>query len=255
MPANTPGLDGLSIMITGASSGIGAAAARLFAADGARVLLVARRGDLLKEIVYEIEQAGGRAVAFPGDVTRAQDMAAAVDCAVESFGRLDGAFNNAGYATVGTPLHLLPDTAYDALMDVNLRGVWNCLRPQITAMLGHGGSIVNTASVAGRRATGVAAPYIAAKHAVLGLTKAAAAEYGHAGIRVNALVVGNTMSEMMRDALDADPGLEQRLVVRGIQHRFADPAESAEAARWLLCPGASFVTGASLAVDGGRTAL
>ena len=249
-------LDGKTIMITGCSSGIGAAAARLFAAEGARVVLMARRATRLRELAEGIEESGGSALPVPGDVTREQDVARTVDTAVRRFGRLDGAFNNAGWASVGKLLHETDQADYDRVMDVNVRGVWNCLRRQIPAMLadGQGGSIVNTSSVAGVLAPGSGAPYVAAKHAVLGLTRAAAADYGERGIRVNALVVGSVRTELMDEVLAADPELAQPFVQRAPQRRMAAPREVAEAAAWLLAGRASFVTGAAMAVDGGWTA-
>lgn len=244
-------------MITGASSGIGAAAARLFVDEGASVVLMARREDLLGQLVAEIEESGGRAAASVGDVARPEDVERAVTTAVERFGGLDGAFNNAGYAgAVFGPLHEQPQDAFDRIMDVNVRGTWNCLRHQIPVMLTAGrGAIVNTASSAGIIATGAPAPYVAAKHAVLGLTKAAAAEYGERGIRVNSLVVGTTRTEMISAAVEANPALEEAFVARQIQKRMAEPREVAEAALWLLSDRSSFATGSHVAVDGGILAV
>ncbi|MFE9701320.1 SDR family NAD(P)-dependent oxidoreductase [Streptomyces sp. NPDC006270] len=254
----TPGgplLAGKVALITGASSGIGAAAARHFADEGAAVVLVARRAHLVEELAARIREAGGRAAAAPGDVTRPADMERAVATAVDRFGRLDCAFNNAGYASAGTVLHELADDVFDRTMDVNVRGVWNCLRAQIPAMLPAGsGSVVNTSSVAGVRATAASAPYVAAKHAVIGLTRAAAAEYGEQGIRVNALVVGSTDTEMMDGVLSAGPSVRAGFGGKAIQRRLADPAEIARAAAWLCSDASSFTTGAAIAVDGGRTA-
>lgn len=243
-------------MITGASSGIGAAAARLFAAEGAAVVLTARRAEPLETLAEEIRGLGGRALAVPGDVTRAEDMAHVVERAVDTFGHLDAAFNNAGYATAGLPLHEIDDATYEQTIDVNLRGVWNCLRHQIPAMLdsGRGGAVVNTSSVAGTAATGASAAYVAAKHAVIGLTKAAAADYGVRGIRVNALVVGSTRTEMMEQVLQQAPELEEAFAAASIQRRMADPVEVARTAAWLCSDQASFVTGAAVPVDGGATA-
>ncbi|MGW3285348.1 SDR family NAD(P)-dependent oxidoreductase [Streptomyces sp. NPDC001002] len=246
-------LAGRTALVTGASSGIGAAAARLFAAEGAAVVVMARREQRLKELVEEIEAAGGKAAYHVGDVALVEDVKRAVAVAVDRFGTLDAALNNAGSAgSEIRPLHELAEADYDLVMDTNVRGTWNCLRQEIPVMLaGGGGAIVNTASSAGVIATGAPAPYVAAKHAVLGLTKAAAAEYGAHGIRVNALVVGTTRTEMISGAIEAVPELEEAFVARQVQKRMAEPDEIAQAALWLLSNRASFATGSFVAVDGG----
>ncbi|GHE57422.1 short chain dehydrogenase [Streptomyces capitiformicae] len=244
-------------MVTGASSGIGEAAARLLAAEGAAIVLMARRADRLRELARNIEDKGGRAAVSVGDVRSAADVERAVSTAVDTFGSLDGAFNNAGWGTIGPPLHEMDDADYDRMMDVNVRGVWNCLRKQIPVMLaqGSGGSIVNTSSTAGLFATGASAPYVAAKHAVAGLTKAAAAQYGGQGIRVNALMVGSTRTELMDAAIQSNPQVEEHSVARAIQRRLADPQEVAQAVVWLCSDRSSFVTGATVPVDGGCSAI
>ncbi|CAM5549496.1 MULTISPECIES: SDR family NAD(P)-dependent oxidoreductase [Streptomyces] len=248
-------LHGKTVLITGASSGIGAAAAELFAQEGARVVLAARRADRLRELVAAIGAAGGQATAVVADVTRAEDMHAAVETALRTYGRLDAAFNNAGWTSTGTPMHLMDDAEYDRIMDVNARGVWNAMRAQIAVMLEHGGgSIVNTSSVAGMRATGASAPYIAAKHAVIGLSRAAADEYAEQRIRVNALAVGSTRSELMDQVLSDTPALFKPFTERAMQQRLADPVEIAQAAAWLCSDRSSFTTGAVIAADGGWTA-
>ncbi|MEV8319565.1 glucose 1-dehydrogenase [Streptomyces sp. NPDC059900] len=244
-------------MITGASSGIGAAAARQFAEAGAAVVLAARRLDRLTGLADEINARGGRALAVATDVTSSGDVERAVTLAVETYGSLDAAFNNAGWGAMGVRLHETDEALYDRMMDVNVRGVFHCMRHQIPVMLEQatGGAIVNTSSTAGQFATGAAAAYVAAKHAVLGLTRAGAAEYGERGIRVNALMVGSTRTELLQGALEAAPELEQAVVARAIHKRLAGPEEIARAAVWLCTDQASFITGGAVPVDGGCSAV
>ncbi|MEU9730981.1 SDR family oxidoreductase [Streptomyces sp. NPDC048002] len=246
-------LHGKHAFITGASSGIGAAAARVFCREGASVTLAARREERLSALVDELREEGFRAQYVVVDVSVSEQVREGVARAVERFGRLDAAFNNAGVGAEGTPLHLMSDEVYDTVMEVNVRGMWNCLRYEITAMLEGGGSIVNTSSTAGMVATPVAAPYIAAKHAVVGLTKAAAAEYAARGIRVNVILPGATRSEMTEAWMAAVPGVEEELVRAALVPRIAGPEEIAEAAAWLCSDRASFVVGATVPVDGGWT--
>ncbi|WP_392957991.1 SDR family NAD(P)-dependent oxidoreductase [Streptomyces sp. LN245] len=255
MSADAAGpLAGKVALIVGASSGIGAGAARVFAAQGAVVVLAARRGQRLRELVAELERSGAEASWRVLDVRSAAEVRDTVGYVLERYGRLDAAFNNAGVGLERSPMHLLEDDAYERVMDTNVRGVWNCMRSEITAMLAcGGGAIVNTSSVGGLLASSAGAPYIASKHAVIGLTKAAAVEYAGEGIRVNAVAPGLTRSEMVEHWL-ADPRARQRALGSAPQRRAADPEEVAQAAAWLCSDRAGFVTGTTLSVDGGRTA-
>lgn len=240
------------VLITGASSGIGAAAARVFAHEGAKVVLAARREERLAALVGELRDKGAEAAYVVTDVTVADDVSRAVDFAVSTYGRLDSAFNNAGLGGDRTPMHLMADEVFDTLMDTNVRSVWNCLRYEIAAMLTTGGgTIVNNSSVAGLVAIPAAAPYIASKHAVVGLTRAAADEYAKQGIRVNAVAPGTTRSEITADWFGRNPGLEEMVNSLTPQGRTADPEEIAAAAAWLLSDRCPFLTGTVMPVDGG----
>src|SRR3954470_2090457 len=180
-------------LITGASTGIGAAAARLFAREGAAVVVSARSADKLVGLVDEIRAADGRAVHVVGDVARDDDCEAIVTAAVERFGRLDVAFNNAGIGPEGKPLADGSPAAWEATLAVNLTGVAQCMRHEIRAMgVNGGGSIVNNASTPAFFGTAFSAAYSASKHGLVGLSKTAAAEYGPAGIRVNVINPGVT---------------------------------------------------------------
>ncbi|MEV5241433.1 glucose 1-dehydrogenase [Streptomyces cinnamoneus] len=245
-------LSGKVAFIGGASSGIGAAAARVFAREGATVVLAARREDRLAALVEELGNQGAEAAYVVADVTRDEDARRAVEFAVERYGRLDAAFNNAGIGGDRTPMHLMGADVYDAIMETNVRGTWNCMRHQLAAMLENGGgAIVNNSSVGGLVAIPAAAPYIASKHAVVGLTRAAADEYAKQGIRVNAVAPGTTRSEITADWFDRNPGLEDMVNAMTPQARTADPEEIAEAVAWLLSDRSPFLTGVVMPVDGG----
>lgn len=248
-------LEGKAALVTGASSGIGRAAALAMAREGARVLAVDMTEPGGLETVDLIRKAGGQAEFIKINVARADEAEAMVAAAVKSFGRLDCAFNNAGVS--GKIARTADDTEenFDHIMAVNLRGVWLCMKYEIQRMLAQGGgAIVNTASAAGLVGSHGMPAYTASKHGVIGLTKTAALEYARAKIRVNAVCPGVIDTAMVAGMVSGHPRLKDVLVSVEPVARMGQPGEIGEAVTWLLSDYASFVTGCSLPVDGGMTA-
>lgn len=250
------GIEGRSIIVTGAGSGIGHAAAVLFAAKGARLTLADRHTAEGERVLEEVLTAGGTARFVTTDIADPAQVKAMVDKAVEAYGRLDGAFNNAGIPNIGKRTHELEYAEWQRMIDINLSGTFYCLKHEIDVMLKTGGgAIVNTCSVAGLVNVPGTAEYTAAKHGVSGLTKAAAVDYGHDNIRINAIAPGTVYTELFKKACEVNPKLEE--YCKGVHPigRFSQPEEQAEAALWLLSDAASFVTGVIMPVDGGYTAV
>lgn len=244
-------LEAKTVIITGASSGIGASAAHLFAAEGANVVLGARRAALLEDIASAIKEAGGRAAILAGDVTDPGYAARLVALAEAEFGGLDAAFNNAGVVGDMGPLPDMTDANWNHVIGVNLTSAFHAAKHQIPALQKHGGgSIVFTSSFVGHTIglPGMAA-YAAAKAGLIGMTQVLAAEHGTENIRVNALLPGGTLTAMAGD----DP---QTLdFVRGLHalKRIAKPEEIARAALFLISDQSSFVTGSAMIADGGNS--
>ncbi|WP_217552651.1 SDR family NAD(P)-dependent oxidoreductase [Streptomyces sp. GbtcB6] len=252
-----PGLlTGKVAFISGAGRGIGAAAARLFAREGARVLLAARTEEQLKTVTDEIRAAGGSADYAVCDLADAASIRAAVDRTVEVYGRLDLAFNNGATIQHPGPMDGLPEADFDHITSVNLKGVWLAVTAEIRAIRATAGTgaIVNNSSVGSLRANPVLPVYGALKRAVNSLTESAAVTYGPEGIRVNAIAPGGTLTDMVREWEAATPGVIDRMRSTTPLGRTADPEEIAEAAAWLLSDRASYVTGTVLRVDGGARA-
>jgi NAD(P)-dependent dehydrogenase (short-subunit alcohol dehydrogenase family) len=248
-------LHGKVALITGAASGIGRATAIAAAREGAKVLVVdAVPGG--EDTVKLIKQAGGEAAFHKCDVTRAAEVDATVAAAVKLFGRLDCAHNNAGI--IGKSLHTADDTEenFDRIIAVDLKGVWLCMKYEILQMLKQGarGAIVNTASAAGLVGSHGQPAYTAAKHGVIGLTKVAALEYARHDIRVNSVCPGVIDTAMVAEMVTGHPRLRDRLISVEPIRRMGKPEEIGEAVVWLMSDYASFVTGASLPVDGAMTA-
>ena len=243
-------------LVTGATSGIGRAAALAFAREGARVVVSGRREKEGHETAALIRQAGGESRFVRTDVTHENDVAALVHHTVSTYGQLDVAVNNAGVEDTPASIHEQTVENYHRIMSANVLGVFLALKHEIPAMLKNGGgAIVNTASVAGLIGFPGAGIYVASKHAVLGLTKSAALEYATQGIRVNAVSPGaieTPMFDRFTEGLGAE-GRRQIMVLHPMG-RTGRPEEIAEAMLWLCSDQASFVTGQSLAVDGGWTA-
>jgi NAD(P)-dependent dehydrogenase (short-subunit alcohol dehydrogenase family) len=252
-------LDDKAVLITGAASGIGRATALEAHAEGARLLLSDVNREQGEAVVAEIQAAGGTATFTACDVTDEDDVAAMIQRAQEALGGLDGALNCAGIlGTVG----LTADTSYAdwrRILDVDLNGVFLCTKHEIRALLADGGgSIVNMASAAGLIGWAGAPGYVAAKHGVVGLSKAAAVEYAAEGVRVNAMCPSYTDTPMVTDLFDnllgGDPAGPKAALANHPIGRFARPDEIAAACVWLLSDKASFVTGTAMSVDGGYTA-
>src|SRR5215210_4770368 len=259
-------LDGKVVLVTGGSSGIGKAAARLFVEAGARVVLAARRAKLGEELASDIRRGGGVAHFVGADVSRPADVQHLIAETVQTFGRIDAAFNNA--ATTDGAFALSADfeePQFDAAIRLNLKSVWLCMKFEIRQMLAQspmGGAIVNTSSVNGLGGAPGGALYSAAKAGVLALTKSAAQEYAGQGIRVNALVAGAFRTPMLERVIDIAGGgtddgrsaVERLYAGLNPMRRIGTPEEAAAAAVWLCSDAASYVTGHSMIVDGGMTA-
>ena len=253
MPGN---LEGKTTLVTGGGSGIGRAASLAYAREGARVAVVDVNVEGGEETVQQIKEAGGEAILVHADVAKPEDTQAMVAQAVAAFGSLDCAFNNAGIS--GRERWLTaeyPEEEWDRVTSINLKGVWLCMKAEIPQMLKQGGGvIVNTASVAGLVGIRGTAAYIAAKHGVVGLTKAAALEYADRGIRVNSVCPGYIHTPLVQGIFDSVDGYEDQVKSRHPVGRLGEPQEIAEAVLWLSSDSASFVTGHNMAVDGGYTA-
>jgi NAD(P)-dependent dehydrogenase (short-subunit alcohol dehydrogenase family) len=250
--------EGKVVIVTGASSGLGEAAALRFARGGAKVVVAARREDKGQAVARKIDALGGEGVFIKTDVTRQEEIAALVGDTVARFGRLDCAVNNAGISgPVMTPVAEITEEDWDSLMNTNLKAVWMCMKYEIPAMLEKGGgAIVNVSSIYGFKGSDLGhAPYATSKFGVVALTKSAAIDYGQRGIRVNAVSPGFSHSEMVDPYAEAAPEhLKSVLGRHSGMNRLGHAHEIAEAIFWLCSDAASFVNGAVLPVDGGETA-
>jgi NAD(P)-dependent dehydrogenase (short-subunit alcohol dehydrogenase family) len=247
-----PDLTDKVALVTGAASGIGAASALAFAAAGARVAVCDRDLAGAEATAKLIGEGGGEACAVAVDVTDAAQVEAMVGEVVARFGRLDCAHNNAGITGASAPTADYDAAQWDLVLAVNLTGVFHCLRHELSAMLRTGGgAIVNTASFSGLVAVPRIPAYVASKHGVVGLTKAAAVEYGRKGIRVNAVCPGSTRTPMVDGFSGGDARVEEAMAAASPMRRLAEPEEIARTVVWLCSNEASFVNGHALAVDGG----
>jgi NAD(P)-dependent dehydrogenase (short-subunit alcohol dehydrogenase family) len=248
----TKELEGRVGLVTGGTSGIGRETAALFAKAGAKVVVAGRRATEGEETVELIRAGGGDGVFVKTDVSKASEVEALVQKAVEKFGRLDVAFNNAGIEGIWVPIVRQSEEDWDRTIDINLKGVWLCLKYEIRQMLkqGSGGAIVNMASITGLAGAAGAAAYSASKHGVMGLTKTAALENARSGIRVNAVCPGVIETPMAKRIFGA-PKVHKYVLSCHPIGRFGGPAEIAEAVVWMCSDRASFMTGQSLVLDGG----
>lgn len=247
-------VQGKRFIVTGAATGIGRASTHRLLEAGARVALWDRNVAALGDTVQDAGSRRAEAVAIEVDVSKADSVREAFIRTLDQLGGVDGAFNNAGIGAPTTPIETIDEADYDAVLGVNLKGVWLCMREQIRHFKANGGGvIVNNASVAGLVALPMQAAYGAAKHGVIGLTKVAAVEGAAFGVRVNAICPGAVQTPILAHLEKA--GIDQAaLEAMSPQRRIADPREIAEAVLFLLSDASSFITGAAVPVDGGWSA-
>lgn len=240
-------------LVTGGNSGIGRAAALQFAAEGAKVVIAARREESGNDVVQNIKDNGGEAVFIRTDVTIREDIERLFDTIVSQYGRLDCAFNNAGVSSAA--MRRMANTTrddWDWMMNTNLKGVWLCMKHEITLMLKQGGgAIVNNSSIAGICTEAGLSIYAASKHAVLGLTKAAALDYAHRKVRINAVCPGFIHTPMLEEPWSLNPQIKDLTMELVPMKRFGKPDEIAGAVLWMCSDEASFMTGREMVIGGG----
>ena len=243
-------------LVTGASSGMGLATAQAFAEAGASVVLADVREDLVKAEAQKLTAAGHKAIAVRCDVSEDAQVAAMVERTVAEFGRLDAAFNNAGVMARIAPTADSTREDWDRVININLRGVWSCMKYELRQMERQGtGAIVNNASVGALTGNPGIGSYIASKHGVVGLTRTAALEYIKHGIRVNAVNPGLIDTQIARDVVSGNEQAYEDIAKHVPIARAGRPEEIASAVLWLCSPGASYVVGHALTVDGGMTVV
>jgi NAD(P)-dependent dehydrogenase (short-subunit alcohol dehydrogenase family) len=243
-------------LVTGAASGIGRATALAFGRAGACVVVADTAIDGGHATAAMIVESGGKALFVRSDISKSGEVAALIEKTINYYGRLDFAVNNAALDEEGAPLAEGEEEQFDRIMGANVKGVWLCMKLQLRQMLKQGGgAIVNVSSVSGLVGAPNRAIYAASKHAVVGLTRSAAAEYAREGIRINALCPGAVKTPMLARAVERDPADERQLPATQPMGRLAEPAEIANAALWLCSEQASYVNGHELVVDGGFTAV
>jgi NAD(P)-dependent dehydrogenase (short-subunit alcohol dehydrogenase family) len=242
-------------IVTGAASGIGKKTAERFAREGANVVVADVVAEEGQNAVNEIESAGGTATFVETDVSDPADVEVMVQTAVETYGSVDIAVNNAGIEGEDAPLAELTVDDWNQVIDINLKGVWLCMKHELQEIVENGGgAIVNTSSIAGLVAAG-GPPYVASKHGVLGLTKVAATQYAQDDVRVNAVCPGVIDTEMVQRAAEEDPESIEQFVQMQPLGRMGTPEEIANTIVWLCSDEASFITGNAYPVDGGYMAL
>ncbi len=248
-------LDGKVALITGAGSGIGRASALAFAREGAKVAVADIVVEGGEETVRMVKEAGGEAFFIKVDVSNAAEVEAMVNTVVDTYGRIDCAYNNAGIEGRLASTDEYPEDVFDKVIDINLTGVWLCMKYELPHMLKQGGgAIVNTASGAGLIGVAGMSAYVASKHGVVGLTKTAALEYAKSGIRVNSVCPGLIQTPMVERITADQPQLGEALVAAEPVGRTGKPEEIAESVVWMCSDAASFVTGHAMSVDGGYVA-
>jgi NAD(P)-dependent dehydrogenase (short-subunit alcohol dehydrogenase family) len=244
-----------TVFITGASSGIGRATALAFAREGANVAIADVLADGGRETARLVEAKGGRALVVACDVSSDGDVRSALGKTIETFGRVDCAFNNAGIEGEQGATAQCTEQNWDRVLSINLKGVWLCMKYEIPLMLKQGGgAIVNCASIAGLVGFAGIPAYVASKHGIVGLTRTAALELAKSNIRVNAVCPGVIQTPMIDRFAHGEAQIQQQLVAGEPIGRLGKPEEIAEAVLWLCSDAASFVTGQPLAVDGGWVA-
>jgi len=242
-------------LVTGAASGMGLVTAQAFAEAGASVVLADVQEGALRDATEGLTAAGHKAIAVPCDVSDEAQVAAMVNQAVATFGRLDAAFNNAGVQAPPSDLADEAAEAFDRVNAINLRGVWACMKHELRQMRGQGsGAIVNNSSLGGLVGLPSRAAYHASKHGVIGLTRSAALEYAPRGVRINAICPGCFDTPMVSDMIENQADAMAEFLLQQPIGRLGRSEEIAAAVLWLCSPGASFVLGVALPVDGGFVA-